>query len=345
MVCSMINDFLKNISRLGFITVNNLYSYFLNSKLIKGPLFVNWDITHKCNSRCIFCDRWKIKKEDLSTEDKIKIIRELGKTKVWMLSLCGGEPLLVENLELILKEIKKQGMLINISTNGLLLKEKSELLVKSKVDFITVSIQGHTEKIHDSIVGINGAFKKVKNGINSIKKMRKEKNFPKIYARVVLNRLTLDYFDDFLDYWSRRVDKIILQPISSSSKMLFKIPKKMKFLESDKKKFENYYQTLKKYNQAILYNKLIPKYLFHKKELRRQMKCFSGYFFLTLDAEGNLYSCSARKEKLGNLMKNKFMDLLKSKKMTKFKSIIRNRENKCICWHSGSMINLYLSLL
>ncbi|MFH1249411.1 MAG: hypothetical protein V1660_04630 [archaeon] len=39
---------------------NSLF-YISNRPLPRGPLFVAFDITFKCNSKCFYCDRWKIK--------------------------------------------------------------------------------------------------------------------------------------------------------------------------------------------------------------------------------------------------------------------------------------------
>jgi MoaA/NifB/PqqE/SkfB family radical SAM enzyme len=337
----MISHYLKNLSKACLTCSDNLFCYLFNKNSSRGPLFVNWDITYNCNAKCIFCDRWKIKGKELSTGEKLNIIRQLGSSGVWFLSLCGGEPLLTKDLDIILKEIKKQGMLINISTNGSILKEKAKLLVDSGVDFITVSVQSYKPELHDSITGFKGLFKRVDNGIDSIKKIRKNKS-PKIFGRLVINDLVISDLNNFLSYWRPKFDEILLQPIFNNPKMWFKTPENMKFLKKSKKEFDNFYHLLKIYNIDNLYNRLIPKFIFEKKEIKKDIRCFAGYFFLTLDAEGNVYSCSSRYKKLGNF-NNKFLDILNSRKMKDFRDAIKNRENNCVCWHSGSMLNVYLS--
>ncbi len=338
----MISHYLKNTPRALLTFSDNMLCYLFNKKPKRGPLFVNWDITTKCNAKCVFCDRWKVGGKELSTEEKLRIIKQLGKSGVWFLSLCGGEPLLTKDLDLILKEIKKQEMLINISTNGSLLKKKAKLLVSSGVDFITVSVQSHKPEVHDSLCGFKGLFRQANNGIDLIKKIRK-RGSPKIYGRLVFNDMILPDLDNFLNYCETKFDGIMLQPIFDEPKMLFKVPENMGFSQKSRKKFKNFHYVLKSHGAANLYNAMVPNYIFEKEKLKKNIKCFAGYFFLTLDAEGNLYSCSARHKKFGNLGKKDFIDILNSKKMKKFKNIIRNGKNACICWHSGSMINVYLS--
>lgn len=338
----MISHHLKNPSRSFLTGFDNLFCYLFDKSPKRGPLFVNWDITTKCNSKCVFCDRWKIGGKELSTKDKLHIIRELGKSGVWFLSLCGGEPLLTKDLDIILKEIKKQKMLVNISTNGFLLKKKSKLLLDSEVDFITVSIQSHNPSIHNSISGQKDMFQKINAGIDSIKKIEKTKR-PKIYGRVVFNNLTLQHLNEFLEYWRPRLDEIILQPILDNTKMFFKIPKHMKFSKKDKKRFDNFNNLLKIHKSYNSYNKMVPKYIFEKERLKKEIKCFACYFFLTLDAEGNVYSCSSRNRKIGNLRKESLSSILNSNDIKDFRRMIKHRKNKCVCWHSGSMLNVYLS--
>ena len=338
----MILNYFKNIPRAAITSADNLFCYLFNKAPRRGPLFVNWDITTGCNANCIFCDRWKIKRRELSTDEKLVVIKNLGKSGVWLLSLCGGEPLLTKDLDVILKEIKNQKMMINISTNGLLLKNKAKLLVESDVDFITVSIQSHRPEFHDSIYRVKGAFKRVNDGIDLVKTIRRRKS-PRIYGRLVINNLVASDLEPFLEYWAGKVDEIIIQPISENKKMMFKIPKKMRFSKKSRTDFDNFEGILKRYGADNLYNRTIPEYIFEREKFKTHVKCFAGYFFLTLDAEGNVYSCSTRRRKFGNLVKDELIEISKSEKMKKFKNDIKSSEGGCICWHSGSMLNAYLS--
>jgi len=338
----MISHYLKNKQKAFLTGTDNLVCYLFDKSPSRGPLFVNWDITTKCHSKCIFCDRWKAGGTELSTEKKLDIIRKLGKSGIWLLSLCGGDPLLTKDLDVILAEIKKQGMLINISTNGHLLGNKSKLMIESGVDFVTVSIQSHSPEIHDYISGSKGLFERIEMGIKKIRRLRKNKT-PRIYARIVLNKLTFPDLEDFLKYWRPKVDGVILQPISKEPKMLFKIPENMKFSKKSRRYFNDFYRLLKLYDIENLYNKMIPNYIFEKSELKNKVKCFAGYFFLTLDAKGNVYSCSSRKKKVGNLKNEDFSQILNSRNMKNLRNSVKSGKNRCFCWHSGSMLNVYLS--
>lgn len=86
---------------------------------LSAPIHVHWEITHRCNLKCMHCYIRKnpIKKE-LKTREIIKIINDIGKNKVFRLSISGGEPFLRYDILKILKEAKKYKIITSISSNG-----------------------------------------------------------------------------------------------------------------------------------------------------------------------------------------------------------------------------------
>lgn len=335
----MISKFLLNARGISTFS-DNLLTYLSFKHAWKGPLFVNWDITYRCNSRCVFCERWKRKNEDIPLKEKLKIVKRLGESGVWLLSLCGGEPLLTSNLEKILKSVKKYGMKINISTNGLLLKDLPERVIKL-VDFFTISVHSHKEKIHDELVGTPGSFKRIREGIKRIRNLGNRR--PIIFVRCVVNKKNFSQIEAFLKVWRPLSDEIIFQPAVENQKMMFTLPKDVKISKDDIRHIKKYFSSLKRYDSFSLQNLFVPEYLFKRDRLKKRLYCFSCFFFLTLDEEGNVYPCSERIFKLGNLREKSLIDILNSKIALKFKNTLRRGENKCVCVHSGSMLNAYLS--
>ena len=63
----------------------NSFSYALGTKMLKGPLYVGYDVTFRCNFSCRYCDRWKIRKPgELTTEESKKNNSRFR--KVWSLA-------------------------------------------------------------------------------------------------------------------------------------------------------------------------------------------------------------------------------------------------------------------
>ena len=90
------------------------------------------EITNICNLKCKFCPETKRNKGFMSLESFEEVIRKVHKHTKLVCLHVKGEPLLHNQLEGILKILEKYNLKANITTNGTLIKEKLEILKKSK---------------------------------------------------------------------------------------------------------------------------------------------------------------------------------------------------------------------
>jgi MoaA/NifB/PqqE/SkfB family radical SAM enzyme len=82
----------------------------------------------------------------------------------------GGEPLLLENLEVIIKKLRKYGIYTKIITNGICLTEKKAIAFnKAGLNQIEISFDGLSESIHDFSRG-KGAFQQAVTSIKTAQK-------------------------------------------------------------------------------------------------------------------------------------------------------------------------------
>jgi MoaA/NifB/PqqE/SkfB family radical SAM enzyme len=283
-------------------------------------------------------------RDSLSRKNKIDIIKQLGKAGVWFVSLCGGEPLLDRDLEYLIKEAKRQNIGINISTNGSLLEEKAEILIKSGVNSIIVSMESYKAEIHDRIRGHPGLFEKAKRGIEIMREKRHKR--PLISLRILINKETYPDLDEYVRFWKDRVDEILLQPIHENPRTLLRIPDHMRFLKEDKGRFIQYYfRILNKYRFLdTLYNREIPTYIFDEETLIKKYNCFAGFFFGDIDPQGDIYSCGEHQRKLGNLTQQSLLNIWNFRETDEFRKSIR-KNRKCSCWLNHTLLNIYLSKL
>ena len=149
-----------------------------------------------CNCRCRICDIWKgnhnlkqLTKEDI--DPLLKSFRKLGTRQIVM---SGGEALLHNGFFELCKLLKKENLSITLLSTGLLLQKHASSLI-ALVDDVIVSLDG-TEKIHDSIRNIPGAFKILKEGIRFIKSL--DKTY-RITARTVIHRLNYKAWPEIIE--------------------------------------------------------------------------------------------------------------------------------------------------
>jgi len=151
-----------------------IYKITGNKKfLIPYKILIN--VTDLCNSRCSFCDIWKIKPENEITIKEIdSLFKSVNRNLKW-LSLSGGEVTLVKYYyELIDSAVAncKNLKIFTFTTNGLLINRtvKYALYAKEKgLDvMITISLDGD-ETTHDKIRGVKGNYKKCFEIFNALK--------------------------------------------------------------------------------------------------------------------------------------------------------------------------------
>jgi len=136
------------------------------------PSQVVWEITLKCNLKCMHCgsSAGLERGDELTTEESKKVCKQLAEIGFRGIGLMGGEMFLRKDWEIIVKEIKDQGMAVSTVTNGYFKPEKIiPKLLKLEVDCVTVGFDG-TEEIHDEIRGVKGAYKKSLEFMRAAKK-------------------------------------------------------------------------------------------------------------------------------------------------------------------------------
>ncbi|MFC1549132.1 radical SAM protein, partial [Candidatus Omnitrophota bacterium] len=271
-------------------------------------------------------------KKELSTEGKLSIIRDIGRSGVWLLSFCIAEPLLMDDLGDLIGEAKKQKMLVNISTNGSKLEECSEMLCAEGVDIITVSIDSHDPAVHDDMRGFPGLFDKAEKGIERIKTLRKGKR-PWIVVRHLVNGRTYFEIDKFLEYWRDKGDEVVMKPVTTTPDGMYHVPENMFAKPGDEEKFRAYYKDiLEKYTEIDNpYHRAIPDYIFGADD-RKEYYCFAGTFFADIDQEGNLYSCIESGERFGSLREEDFIKIWGSDRMGRFRQDFKASKKCTGCW-------------
>lgn len=123
---------------------------------------INIAVTSRCNSNCIHCS-YKKKKipepRELSTQKIKKMLSEAKNFGARNLDLTGGEPLLRENIEEIVRSSKELGYKVKILTNGYLLsQEKIKRLIDAGLDAVGISLDSLTPEAYTRVRGVGKEF-------------------------------------------------------------------------------------------------------------------------------------------------------------------------------------------
>jgi len=169
--------------------------------------YLRISITDKCNLNCIYCNpadsalRGELSRSILSYEELIRLIKifvaDLGITKI---RLTGGEPLVRKNVEILfgmLKEIKdKHPFELGLTTNGILLENKIDLLKNSGLDKINISLDTLRKERFIAITGADN----IDAVINSINKAEELGYNPVKINAVILKGINDDEIPGFIEF-------------------------------------------------------------------------------------------------------------------------------------------------
>jgi spiro-SPASM protein len=203
---------------------DQFFNIFFNKLLsLDFPKALHIEPTNACNINCRMCPRTKSKKPvgnmDLKTYKKImdELSARGGITGITLHK--DGEPLLNPDLVKMIRiaKDKNASKMIAFNTNGLLLDKKiSEELVRSGLDYITISLDAFTKETYEKIKK-GSDFEKVKENIKHlmIARERMESLTPKIFIQFIEMPENSKEKNDFFTYWSDKADKVIFHDFLS----------------------------------------------------------------------------------------------------------------------------------
>lgn len=194
-----------------------------------------WNITARCNQNCKYCHRF-LNIKDLSYEQNLFILNNLDDSDVNNITWTGGEALLLDGIDELLKKSYEKGIKNKIITNGkLLTKERIDKIYKY-LDSITLSIDSIDDDTNYSLGRGKNHFQEIKDILDYIKL----KNYDiRIRINSVVCKNNLGKFDDLITF---------LNGYNIYSWRIFKF---MPLRETAIKNKETYSITMKEYSDVV----------------------------------------------------------------------------------------------
>lgn len=149
-----------------------LPSHLLQFSKDKKPVVV-WNMTKRCNLRCVHCYAQAESEEGvdaISTKKAKEIIDDLAAYGAPVILFSGGEPLVRKDLVELAHYAVSKGMRAVISTNGTLItREKAKELKEVGLSYVGISLDGG-EEVHDRFRKVPGCFAKAMEGVENCQK-------------------------------------------------------------------------------------------------------------------------------------------------------------------------------
>jgi len=129
-----------------------------------APLWLLAELTYRCPLQCPYCANplnFAESKDELSSAEWITVFEQGRALGAAQLGFSGGEPLLRQDLSLLISAARGLGYYSNLLTSGIGLSEaRLEEFAKAGLDHIQVSFQAADAEVNDLLAGSAKAFAK-----------------------------------------------------------------------------------------------------------------------------------------------------------------------------------------
>ena len=258
---------------------------YIKNKVLYNKIDYNFivKLTTACPGNCKCCknrkENFKIKNDknvsfDISTFEKIcsKIVKLGGK----YVALSGGEPTIVPNFEKYIEIASKYGLTTRLNTNGWnITKEKLKKWLSLGLDQIVLSLYSIDKDKASILRGNNEIYDRTLKALETIKQIKKEKDFVFILQCVIMKdnyqdipqilKLAIEndadafwpsYLEDAYNLPDIRLDSVQIKEFKE------KIIPKMKSIIDDLVNNQEY-KTLIKKDIDRIYDKYYDNYIYH----------------------------------------------------------------------------------
>jgi MoaA/NifB/PqqE/SkfB family radical SAM enzyme len=307
------------------------------------PVNVTLSPSPRCNSRCLTCNIWMKREDELTIDEWDRVFQSLGRAPFWF-TVSGGEPFMFRDLVPLCKSLYRHCRpgIINIPTNSLMYKiipSKVEEICRSCPEsqvIINLSLDGVGEK-HDRIRGIPGNFEKFEQNFRALRELK----FPNLNVGIhsVISRFNVEDARELFDYGfdsgaDSYITEIAEQRVELDTVGVDIAPSRDKYSWAIDHLIERIerreFRGISKVTEAfrVEYYRLVKQIL---AEQTQAIPCFAGWASTQIYANGEVWPCCIRADNLANLrdVDYDFRRIWFSPEADRVRQSIRNKECHC----------------
>lgn len=306
----------------------------------------------RCNCRCVMCDIWKGNNnvKQLEESDVRGIMDSIKQFNTKEVVMSGGEAIMHPNFFRLCEIVKSQKVKIVLLSTGLLLKKYASEII-TIVDEVIVSLDGSKE-IHDKIRNIPNAFDKLKEGVQQLKRLKR--NF-RVTGRSVIQKSNYEDFPNIIDAAKGiGLDQISFLTADVTTDAFNRADLwgeekigEIKLSIDDLKKFNEIIESLIKSYSKDFQTKFIAESpdkirrfyhyyaAYHGKSEFPKINCNAPWVSTVIEADGTVRPCFFHNQ-IGNIHENTLPEILNSEESISFRKNLDMDTNpicrKCVCY-------------
>ena len=276
------------------------------------PIQISCYITDRCTLNCSFCPHHSLYRnrnypflhnplQDMSIETFKKIIDTFPETI--RITLAGvGEPFLNRNIFKMIDYAISNRKLITVISNGTLLKDNLDELLKRKIFSLCISLNVESQMEFDKLTGNEEYdFNGIVSGLQEF--IKKNKREIKLNLTYVVSKNNIFNIENILNFVRKKLPDVSM--VMFHNVIYFGIEQEYPLeetLRDDDMEVVNYLEQLKRRIKNYSFQIVLPQL----KRVKSGISCDDFFTQLLIDAEGNVSSCGRSitpQREFGNIFK------------------------------------------
>lgn len=297
---------------------------------LSAPETIHWAVTFKCDKSCPDCYIQRHKRlftNELDTEDSYKLINKIANMGVFQLAIGGGEPLLRNDLEDIVRRAWEKGLVVHITTGKYEIEQKRLDILAKYIKVLQIGI-----KTDELISGDIDAVAKLKTLVKQLTQCNITTG-----ANIIMTKSTIRDFDKIIDILLQcgfeRYTLLRYKPPINIKRWLQEKPDRndLYFFEGKLKSMQEMHPDISFRIDCAL--SFLQRGLSQQTALYSGIRgCVAGERIISVTPDGSVYPCSQLVGdifKAGNLLNDDFESMwYKSKVLKKYRGFRRTKSFK-----------------
>lgn len=306
------------------------------------PFSLVCSVTYRCNSRCLTCNIWRKRSQELTLEEWQRVFTSLGHSPVYI-TFSGGEPFLRQDLPEIVAAAYRscRPSAITIPTNGLLGERIVEAVARiaaacpaSNIG-INLSLDGLGDS-HDRIRGVPGNWEKAMRTWEGLRALQAPNLTLSIHS--VISRFNVDDLAQIQEGLLALGPDAYITEIAEQRRELGTLeadiaPTPQQYAQAvdtllaglERQPAQGFSRLTRAFRSR--YYRLAERIV---REKRQVIPCYAGWASGHISPEGDVWTCCTRAEPIGNLRETGYdlRPIWFSQEAGRLRSSIRRHE----CW-------------
>jgi radical SAM protein with 4Fe4S-binding SPASM domain len=125
------------------------------------PLSIHWDLTWRCDHKCVHCYLTERRQDELSYEEGVRLLDQMAEVGVMMLLISGGDPFLRPDGIDLIRAARERGFDVKINTHGNFIDDAlADQLAEIKPSQVSISLYSEHAHEHEAVTLIKGSHAK-----------------------------------------------------------------------------------------------------------------------------------------------------------------------------------------